>query len=316
MTVSLTTWEHDLLSLALSVAPTCVETDVTATLDDNLLHVAYQYCEQLTAHHSRSFYMASRFLPPEKRLACRALYAFCRISDDIVDNPIGDPALALDKWREQALSQQLSVHHPVALAFHDTRRRYHIPDGYAEQLIQGVASDLRQRRYENFEELSHYCYGVASTVGLMSMHIIGFASEEAIAYAVKLGIALQMTNILRDVAEDWRTGRLYLPQDELAQFDLASADVANGLADGIVTEKWRAFMRFQIERTELLYEEAKPGIAMLHADGRFAITTASELYRKILRDIEIHDYNVFTRRAHVSTGKKLRHLPAIWWQSR
>jgi len=209
MTVSLTTWEHDLLSLALSVAPTCVETDVTATLDDNLLHVAYQYCEQLTAHHSRSFYMASRFLPPEKRLACRALYAFCRISDDIVDNPIGDPALALDKWREQALSQQLSVHHPVALAFHDTRRRYHIPDGYAEQLIQGVASDLRQRRYENFEELSHYCYGVASTVGLMSMHI---------------------------------------------------------MADGIVTEKWRAFMRFQIERTELLYEEAKPGIAMLHAE--------------------------------------------------
>jgi len=146
----------------------------------------------------------------------------------------------------------------------------------------------------------------------MAMHIIGFEGPHAVPYAVKLGVALQLTNILRDVGEDWRAGRLYLPSDELAQFGLGEEDVAAGQVD----DRWRAFMRFQIGRARRLYAEAMPGIRLLAADGRFAIAAAAELYRAILDDIEAHDYNVFARRAHIGALGKLRRLPGIWWRSR
>jgi phytoene synthase len=123
---------------------------------------------------------------------------------------------------------------------------------------------------------------------------------------------LQLTNILRDVGEDWRAGRLYLPQQELAEYGLAEADIAAGRID----DRWRSFMRFQIGRTRQLYAEAMPGIALLDSDGRFAIAAAADLYRRILDDIEIHDYDVFTRRAHLSAWDKLRRLPGIWQLSR
>jgi phytoene synthase len=181
-----------------------------------------------------------------------------------------------------------------------------------EQLIEGVRRDLNQKRYATFEELTAYAYGVASTVGLMSMHIIGFSSPAAIPYAIKLGVALQITNILRDVSEDWRMGRLYLPLQELAAYGLSEADVARGQVD----RRWRAFMRFQIARVRRLYEEAWPGIALLNKDGRFAIAAAGELYRAILDDIEAHDYDVFSRRAHLSAWRKLGRLPGIWWRNR
>jgi phytoene synthase len=153
---------------------------------------------------------------------------------------------------------------------------------------------------------------VAATVGLMSMHIIGFASSGAIPYAIRLGVALQLTNILRDVAEDWRAGRLYLPAEELAAYGLTEADVAAAQVDG----RWRAFMRFQIARNRRLYAEATPGIGLLNPDGRLAVAAAATLYRAILDDIEAHDYDVFSRRAHVSAWGKLRQLPALWWHSR
>ena len=126
-----------------------------------------------------------------------------------------------------------------------------------------------------------------------------------------LGVALQLTNILRDVAEDWRNGRVYLPQDELAAFGVSEADIDAGQ----VTDHWRDFMRFQIARNRQLYEEAWPGIAMLNGDGRFAIAAAAELYRAILTDIEQHDYDVFTRRASIGLTGKLSRLPGIWWRS-
>ena len=201
---------------------------------------------------------------------------------------------------------------PVAVAWADTRMRYQIPWRYAEQLIAGVAQDVEKNRYQTFDELAEYCYGVASTVGLMAMHIVGFQDSRALPYAVKLGVALQLTNILRDVGEDWRNGRLYLPQDELAQFELSEQDIAAGVVD----DRWRALMRFQIARTRQLFDEALPGVALLDKDGRFAITAAAQLYRYILDDIEAHDYDVFQRRAHVTTGGKLRRLPAIWRLSR
>jgi phytoene synthase len=200
----------------------------------------------------------------------------------------------------------------VALAWADTQLRFNIPRGYSQQLIRGVSRDLGKTRYGRFDELAEYSYGVASTVGLMAMHIIGFGGEGALPFAVKLGVALQITNILRDVGEDWRAGRLYLPQDELSAFGITEADIERGQ----VTPEWRAFMRFQIERNRQLYAESIPGIAMLERRGRFSIGAAGELYRAILTDIEQHDYDVFSRRAHVPLAGKVARLPGIWWRSR
>jgi phytoene synthase len=190
------------------------------------------------------------------------------------------------------------------------RARFHIPSRYAEQLVDGVARGLRQTRYETFADLATYCYGVASTVGLMSIHITGFASQAALPYAI--GLSLQLTNILRDVAEDWQRNRVYLPQNELAAFGLGESD----LAAGVVTEKCREFMRFQIERNRRLYEEAWPGIGLLHQDGRLAIAASADFYRAILDDIEAHDYDVFSRRAYIGKWDKLHRLPWLWWQTR
>ena len=186
-------------------------------------------------------------------------------------------------------------------------RAIRIPLRYAEQLLDGVSRDRCQKRYATFEDLATYAYGVASTVGLMSMHVIGFSGQAAIPYAIKLGLALQVTNILRDVGEDWRMGRVYLPQDELAAYGLAETDLERGRVD----ERWRAFMHFQIERNRLLYAEARPGIRMLDWDGRLAVAAAADLYCAILDDIEEHDYDVFHRRAHLSAAEKLLRLPSI-----
>jgi phytoene synthase len=280
-----------------------------ATLDSNLLAHAYHACTELTRQHSRTFMLASALLPESKRQAVRALYAFCRISDDIVDhNPESDPLGELSSWRRRALSAHPSDNDLMTVAWADTRLKFGIPALYAEQLLDGVAADLTKHRYQTFEELAAYSYRVASTVGLMSMHIIGFSGAEAIPYAIKLGIALQVTNILRDVAEDWHNGRLYLPQEDLQRFGISEADIAAGK----VTPRWREFMRFQISRVRALYAESFPGISMLNADGRFSIAAAACLYEAILDDIEAHDYNVFSRRANLGIFGKLRRLPGIW----
>jgi 15-cis-phytoene synthase len=303
-------WERKLLDWAHEGLETHTPHDLHIE-DEAALVAAYAQCEQVTRRHSRTFSLASGLLPPNKRRAARALYAFCRTSDDLIDETQEGSLESLEAWRRCALSLPPGDD-PIALAWADARLSYHIPVRYAEQLIAGVARDVTTRRYTSFEELAAYCYGVASTVGLMAMHIIGYAGKPAIPYAVKLGVALQLTNILRDVGEDWRAGRLYLPQDELAAYALTEDDIANGTVDN----RWRSFMRFQLDRTRELYAEALPGIALLNPDGRFAIAAAAELYRGILDDIEAHDYDVFHRRAHVGSAGKLAKLPGIWWRSR
>jgi phytoene synthase len=305
------TWEPALLSRALEAWLPITVAAPKLMSDRALLVRAYAHCAQVTACHSRSFYRASIFLPSEKRQAVRALYAFCRVTDDIVDCSGCNAPQALSEWRHSALAAEPPIDQLVASAWADARQRYHIPQRLAEQLIDGVARDLDQTRYATFAELTEYAYGVASTVGLMSMCIIGYHSAAAISYAIKLGVALQLTNILRDVGEDWRSGRLYLPADELAAFDLSEADVARGQVD----DRWRALMRFQIERNRRLYAEAWPGIQLLNADGRFAIAAAGDLYRRILDDIEDHDYDVFTRRARVSSPRKALGLLKLWWRT-
>jgi len=304
-------WETNLLSLAYEARPAKATPVLAPLASPEALDQAYAYCAALTAEHSRSFHLASSLLPPEKRRAMQALYAFCRVSDNIVDQPDGNPDSRLADWRRLALSSRPGSADPVILAWADTRRRYGIPQRYAEQLIEGVGRDLRQKRYRTFGELAAYAYGVASTVGLMSMHIIGFSGPEAIPYAIKLGVALQLTNILRDVGEDWQAGRVYLPAKELVRFGLGETDLEAGKVD----ERWRRFMRFQIERNRRLYSEARPGIALLSREGRFAVTAAGELYQAILEDIEAHDYDVFSRRAHLGTWGKLSRLPGIWRRS-
>lgn len=312
MTIQIDAWEHRLLVKANAPLENRLRHDVELLANRAQHQRAYSHCKAVTKAHSRTFFIASSLMPRAQRRAIQALYAFCRISDDMVDREAADKAGKLYEWRQRSLSDRPQADDLVTLAWADTRARYHIPRQYAEQLLDGVGSDLDHVRYETFDDLAHYCYAVASTVGLMSMHIVGYAGKEAIPYAVKLGVALQLTNILRDVAEDWRNGRLYLPQDELAAFGLTEADIENGIVD----DRWRAFMRFQIDRARQLYAEALPGVAMLGKNGRFAVGAAAELYRAVLDDIEAHDYDVFSRRAHVSDRKKLALLPGIWRRAR
>lgn len=305
-------WEHRLLSWA-HEAFTSPAIDSPIETEADILDSAYDFCARITRTNSRTFYMASTLLSREKRRAVQALYAFCRATDDLVDETRGivqaDEVFA--HWRVRLNNPHPAAHDPIPLAWADAQTRFRIPRGYAEQLITGVSRDLKQTRYQTFAELTEYCYGVASTVGLMAMHIVGFENRSALPDAIKLGIALQLTNILRDIGEDWRAGRLYLPLDELAEFGLCESDIAAGRVD----ERWRAFMHFQLERVDRLYAESEPGIALLHADGRFAISAAAELYRAILKDIEAHDYDVFQRRAHVGWLGKFSRLPRIWWNS-
>jgi phytoene synthase len=288
------------------------QTEPNDQIHPSLLERAYARCEEITRQNSHTFYLASSLLPAEKRRATRALYAFCRTSDDLVDCSFGEVFEELQAWQQASLGDHKDQENLVVIAWSETRKQYCIPIRYAEQLLEGVTHDLQKRRYGTFEELASYCYGVASTVGLMSMHIIGFKGPEAIPYAVKLGVALQLTNILRDVGEDWRAGRLYLPHQELAGFGLSEKVIERGE----VTEAWREFMRFQIQRTRDLYAESLPGIQYLHPDGQFAIAAAALLYQDILKDIEEHEYDVFNRRAHVTTREKLLRFPDIWRQAR
>lgn len=311
MTIGTFHWEKNLLKLALEALEDHKIEEHHPNEDRVLVKQAYQYCAQLTKVHSKTFYMATRLLPVEKRHAARALYAFCRISDDLVDKTDGNAYNRLETWRKQSIRFEPPGDDIILLAWNDTRKKYQIPRRYADQLLNGVAKDLHQNRYQTFEELTTYCYGVACTVGLMAMHIIGFSDTEAISYAIRLGVALQMTNILRDIGEDWKMGRVYLPQEELKEFGLSDLDIS----EGKVTENWRFFMQYQIERNRKLYNEALPGIRFLNRDGRFAIQAAAELYQAILVDIENNDYNVFNRRASVSKWGKLQKLPGVWWRS-
>ena len=303
-------WENQLLALAGQVQHPSSRPFFSYWAGDASLQKAYKQAEIITAEHSKSFHFASGLLPEEKRSAVRALYAFCRTVDDIVDEVElkKDRDFELNYWREIVQTASFPTDDLVAAAWADTLTRYHIPRHYALQLIDGVARDLSQTRYQTFDDLATYCYGVASTVGLMSMYIIGFKSHEAVPYAIKLGVALQMTNILRDVGEDYRNGRLYLPREELTFYGIREQDIA----EGRVTDNWRQFMKFQIERTRQLYEESWAGVKMLEREGQLAIGAASVFYQGILDDIEKHDYDVFSRRASLSALGKVSRIPALW----
>ena len=303
-------WENQLLALAGQVSHPPTRPFFSYWAGDASLHKAYRQAEKITAQHSKSFYFASALLPEEKRSAVRALYAFCRTVDDIVDESSdAERGAQLDYWHGMVETASFSDNDLVAAAWADTLARYHIPRHYALQLIDGVARDLFQSRYQTFDELTTYCYGVASTVGLMSLHIVGFNNNDAVPYAIKLGVALQMTNILRDVGEDYRSGRLYLPREEMAFYGIHESDIA----EGRITDNWRQFMKFQIDRTRQLYEASWAGVKLLEREGQLAVGAASVFYQGILDEIEKKDYNVFTRRASLSAWGKVSRIPALIW---
>ncbi len=306
-------WEHQLLALAGTDSQPTHRPFFSYWAGDASLRQAYLLAERIAAEHSKSFHLASGLLPEEKRAAVRALYAFCRTVDDIVDESSSSERVRqLEAWRTIITTASAPDGDLVAAAWVDSMSRYHIPRHYALQLIDGVARDLTQARYATFEDLATYCYGVASTVGLMSMHIVGFRDRKAVPYAIKLGVALQLTNILRDVGEDYCNGRVYLPREDMLNFSISETDIEMGK----ITPRWRKFMQFQIERARNLYEEAWQGIAMLERDGQLAIGASAVFYNGILEDIEKHDYDVFNRRARLSSWEKVRRIPSLWLKVR
>ncbi|MFN0101828.1 MAG: phytoene/squalene synthase family protein [Bryobacteraceae bacterium] len=258
---------------------------------------------EATASGSKSFYFATRFFPPELAASAHAVYWFCRRTDDIVDeNP--DRAAArveLEQWRD-GLKDALAggTGGSVILRhFAMVRERHAIPSEYAFELMEGMRMDLEGVRYKTFDDLRVFCYRVASTVGLMMSHVIGYRGD-ALPYAEDLGIAMQLTNILRDVGEDLERGRIYLPAEEMERFGYSEAELRRGQR----TPAFTKLMAFQAERARNYYDSSMPGIEMLRPEGRFAVEIAARVYREILGRIEEMDYDVFARRAVVPAWRK------------
>jgi phytoene synthase len=261
-------------------------------------------------------------MPKEKRQAIWAIYVWCRRTDELVDGPLAKTTTlaTLDRW-EQNL-ETIFAGNPLEnpdVALVDTLERYPLPIQAFRDMIAGQRMDLQRNRYKTFEELALYCYRVAGTVGLMSNAVLGVdyrprsapwqgdeyvPTEEAVA----LGIANQLTNILRDVGEDARRDRVYLPQEDLALFDYTEKD----LFKGIVDNRWRELMRFEIGRARKFYQDAERGIRYLNPDSRWPVWSALMLYQGILDVIEKNDYDVFNQRAYVSQPKKMVYLPVAW----
>jgi phytoene synthase len=274
------------------------------------LSACYRACGEIARAHSKTFYLSSLFLSPAKRRAVWAVYAFCRTADDIADGlaPARERLTAIDAC-ERALTNAY-VGRPngfVFVALADAARRFGIPCEPALDLLRGARMDVTVRRYATYDALRDYCYLVASTVGLLVMPVLGTLSPRAEAYGVALGRAMQMTNILRDVGEDARMGRIYLPAEDLRRFGCAERTILTGAVDA----PFVALMRFQIERVRAMYAEAEPGIALLAPESRYTVRLALSLYREILDRIEANGYDVFTRRAHVPLRAKARTATAV-----
>jgi phytoene synthase len=276
---------------------------------------SYAWCERLARRQAGNFYHAFRLLPTARRRAMCALYAFMRVADDLTDGPeaIADKSIALESWRRQ-LDAALAghYHHPLHPAFHRAVEQYGIPRRYLEDVLDGVGMDLDTDRYETFDDLYRYCYRVASAVGLACIHIWGFAEERAKEYAEAAGIALQLTNILRDLGEDAARGRVYLPREDLERFGYRPEDLRRGRRD----DRFRELMRFQAARARGYYDSAAPLAGLLDPSGRAVFLVMLRTYRGLLEAIVRRDFDVFTGRVRLSRLHKLwlaaQVLPLRW----
>jgi phytoene synthase len=292
-------WNSPVLGLKPGFSLAAAAAPETSYLDD-----CYRHCREIARSNSKTFYLSSLFLAPEKRRAVWAVYAFCRTADDIVDRvtPASERLAAIDYWERALLAAYRgSPDDRIMVALHDAIGRFDIPLQPALDLLRGARLDITVRRYATYDDLGEYCYLVASTVGLLTAPILGYTADAALGYGVTLGRAMQMTNILRDVGEDARMGRIYLPLDEMQQFGYTESS----LFEEVVDDAFAALMKFQIDRVRRLYAQAEPGIAMLARESRCTVRLAFTLYRQILRSIENNRFDVYSKRAYVPFRSKM-----------
>ena len=263
-----------------------------------------EYCQHKAVQSGSSFYYSFLFLPPERRRAITALYAFCREVDDAVDEP-SDPAVAratLAWWRgEVARLFAGDPQHPVTRALAPMIEPFGITQARLHEIMDGMEMDLNQSRYLNFSGLQLYCHRVAGAVGALAAGIFGYRNEKTLEYAEKLGLAFQLTNIIRDVGEDARKNRIYLPLDELKEYGVAAADILNASH----TESFVRLMRFQAERARRCYEEA---LALLPAEDRRAQRPGlmmAAIYRALLDEIAGDNFRVLEQRTALTPIRKL-----------
>ena len=263
-----------------------------------------EYCQEKTQQSSSSFYYSFLFLTPQQRQAMTALYAFCREVDDVVDE-CSDPQVAASKlnWWRHEVNELFNgqPNHPVARALQISIKHYPLQQDYFQELITGMEMDLHTSQYSDFNALSLYCYRAASVVGLLTIEILGYQNKQTIEYAKKLGTALQLINILRDVKEDAQRGRFYIPQDELKRFELSNNDLAAGNSSTRALE----LFKFQAQRAEQIYQDA---FKALPPEDRYAQRTGiimAEIYYALLKKIQQKNYPVLEQRVKVAKLKKL-----------
>lgn len=280
---------------------------------------ALRHCQEVTRHHSQTFYLGSRFFAPQERRAVWAVYAACRAGDDVADNTQGSARQKADelaRWRHsvEAAFAGEPLPTPVSLALAWAAQRYPIPQAPFEELHEGLQMDLDMDRcaggFQTMDDLQLYCRRVAGVVGFMIAPISGYGGgEPTLDRALKLGQAMQLTNILRDVGEDLRRGRVYLPADQMDQFGVNRADLERSLRGETLTPGYRALMRHLSDVARAGYAQSYPGIAQLRGRARFAVAAAAAAYEGILDDLERAGFNNFGRRAHVSSARKALLLP-------
>jgi phytoene synthase len=277
-------------------------------LDGGLsLAESYDLCRRVQKAHSRTYYFSTRLFPAEVRPHVHALYAFMRYADEIVDTPHDLPPGAqlsvLEEFEVETMAAVSGerVLNPILRAYADTVRACGIDPGTITAFMESMKMDTRVFRYPTYSDLEIYTYGSAAVVGLMMCRIVGVVDGKADPHAEALGIAMQLSNFLRDVGEDWRRGRVYLPLEDLARFEYTERDLASGAVD----ERFAQLMRFEIDRARRLYEFADEGMGYIPRGRRFPVVVARELYAAILERIEAQQYDVFSRRAQVSRPAKL-----------
>lgn len=301
------------------------------TTDSAELARAYGFCREITREHAKSFYFSARFLKPEKRLPIYALYALCRLVDDEVDaaevSSEQEAIAAVENWKQilnqiyssaadnqtnKAQSTKDKAQTEILTAWRDLLRRYRIKQELPLELMRGVLMDTHIKRYQTWDELYVYCYRVASVVGLMSSEIFGYSAPETLEYAEALGIAMQLTNILRDVREDAAMNRIYLPQEDLQKFNVSEEQIFAGEFN----RNFARLIQFEIERARHYYALAEKGIPLLERDARFTVLLAARIYGRILNQIEKQNYDVFRARAHTTKRQKITSIPRIWIAAR
>jgi len=263
-----------------------------------------EYCQQKAASSGSSFYYSFMFLPPNRRRAITALYAFCREVDDVVDEcqDLQVAATKLAWWRQEVAKLYAGTpEHPVTQALVPVIGEFAVPQEQLLEIIDGMEMDLQQSRYLDFKALSLYCYRVASVVGLLAAEIFGYQDRRTLKYAHDLGMAFQLTNIIRDVGEDARRGRVYLPMDELKRFEVPVADILNSRH----SDNFRKLMEFQIERAEQYYAQAMNALPTIDRKTQRPGLVMAAIYRTLLEEIRNDGCLVLNQRTSLTPIRKL-----------